>query len=132
MAVKKKAKSPSKPTTIDEYLAALSDKQRVALTKLRKTIKAAAPKAEECISYQIAAFRHNGMLVGFGASQDHCSFYPMNGHTVAELAEELEGYDVSKGTIRFTADKPLPAALVRKMVKARLAENAARRTKTKE
>ena len=127
----KKAKPKSKPTTIDGYLATVSDKQRPALAKLRKTIKAAAPKAEECISYQIAAFRHNGMLVGFGASQDHCAFYPMNGHTVAEFADELEGYDISKGTIRFAADKPLPAALVRKLVKARLAENAARRTKTK-
>lgn len=134
MAVKKsksKSQPKSKPATIDEYLATVSDQQRAALTKLRKTIKAAAPKAEECISYQIPAFRHNGPLVGFGASQDHCSFYPMSGHTVAEFADQLQGYDTSKGTIRFTADKPLPAALVRKLVKVRLAENAARHAKSK-
>ena len=63
--------------TFDEYLSALSDDQRAALEKLRKTIRAAAPKAEECISYQICAFRHNGMLVGFGATANHCAFYLM-------------------------------------------------------
>jgi uncharacterized protein YdhG (YjbR/CyaY superfamily) len=128
MAVRK---AKAKPTSIDEYLATVSDEQRAVLEKLRKTIKAAAPKAEECISYQIAAFRQDGMLVGFSASKLHCSFFPMNGHTVAEFAAELQGYDTSKGTIRFTADKPLPAALVRKLVKVRLAENAAKLDKPK-
>ena len=126
-----KPKSKARPTTIDEYLAAVSDQQRAALTKLRQTIKAAAPLAEECISYQIAAFRHNGMLVGFGATKNHCAFYLMSGSAVADFADELESYDTSKGTIRFSADKPLPKALVRKLVKARLAQNAARRGKEK-
>lgn len=121
----KKAKSKSAPATIDEYLATVSDEQRVVLTKLRKAIQAAAPTAEECISYGIPAFRQNGALVGFSASQEHCSFFPMNGHTVAQLADELKGYRTSKGTIRFTVSKPLPAALVRKIVKTRVAENAA-------
>ena len=112
-----------RPKTIDEYLAALSDDKRAALAKLRKVIRAAAPKAEECISYQIAAFRQNGMLVGFGATAKHCAFYLMSASTVAAHKDELEGYDTSKGTIRFQADKPLPAALVRKLVKARIAEN---------
>jgi uncharacterized protein YdhG (YjbR/CyaY superfamily) len=113
----------SKPRTIDEYLAALSDDQRAALEKLRKTIRAAAPKAEECISYQLAAFRQNGMLVAFGATEKHCAFYLMSSSTVAAHKDELKDYDTSKGTIRFRADKPLPAALVRKLVKARIAEN---------
>ena len=112
------------PKTIDEYLAALSDDQRAALEKLRKTIKAAAPKAEECINYGLAAFRLNGKnLVALGASAKHCAFYLMSGSTVAAHQDELADYDTSKGTIRFPAAKPLPAALVRKLVKARITEN---------
>jgi len=113
-----------KPETIDEYLAGLSADKRAALEKLRRVIKAAAPKAEECISYQIAAFRQNGMLVGFGATEKHCAFYLMSSSTVAAHKDELKDYDTSKGTIRFQPDRPLPAALVRKLVRARLAENA--------
>src|SRR5438128_6717633 len=117
----------NKPRTIDEYLAALSDEKRATLEKLRKTIRAVAPKAEECISYQICAFRQNGMLVGFGATANHCAFYLMSSSTVEAHKDELEGYDTSKGTIRFQADRPLPAALVKKLVKARIAENDERR-----
>ena len=114
-----------KPKTIDEYLAALSDDKRAALEKLRKTIRAAAPKAEECISYRLPAFRLNGkMLVAFGATANHCAFYPMSSSTVEAHKDELKDYDTSKGTIRFQADHPLPAALVRKLVKARIAENS--------
>jgi uncharacterized protein YdhG (YjbR/CyaY superfamily) len=113
-----------KPKTIDEYLAGVSDEQRAALEKLRKTVRAAAPKAEECISYQLPAFRLNGLLVAFGARPDHCAFYPMSASTVAAHKADLDAYDTSKGTIRFQPDKPLPAALVRKLVKARIAENA--------
>ncbi len=114
-----------KPKTIDEYLAALSEDKRVALEKLRQIIRTAAPKAEECISYQVPAFRQNGMLVGFGATAKHCAFYLMSASMVAAHADVLHAYDTSKGTIRFPADKPLPAALVRKLVKARIAENDA-------
>jgi uncharacterized protein YdhG (YjbR/CyaY superfamily) len=112
-----------KPTTIDQYLATVSEDKREALEKLRKTIKAAAPKAEECISYQMPAFRQNGPLVSFGASSKHCAFYLMSSSILEAYRDELEGYDTSKGTIRFQPDKPLPAALVRKLVKARIAEN---------
>lgn len=122
---------PKKPTTIDEYLAAVTDEQRVALEKLRKTIRAAAPQAEECISYGLAAFRQNGMLVGFGATPNHCAFYLMSGSMVDEFADELERYDTSKGTIRFQPNRPLPATLVRKLVKARLAENEAKHASKK-
>jgi uncharacterized protein YdhG (YjbR/CyaY superfamily) len=113
----------AKPKTIDEYLAAVSRDKRAALEKLRTTIRAAAPDAEECVSYQIAAFRQNGMLVGFGATAKHCAFYLMSSTIVDAYKDELKRYDTSKGTIRFQPDKPLPAALVRKLVKARLAEN---------
>lgn len=118
----------AKPKTMNEYLAALSGDQRTALEKLRKTIQAAAPKAEECISYGLAAFRLNGRpLVAFGATASHCAFYPMSSSTVAAHQKDLKDYDTSKGTIRFPADKPLPVALVRKLVKARIAENESRK-----
>lgn len=123
----------TKPTTFDGYLAALSADQRAALEKLRKTIKAAAPKAEEGISYGLAAFRLDGRpLVALGAAANHCAFYLMSGSTVAAHQDELGGYDTSKGTIRFPANKPLPAALVRKLVKARIAENQMRHRKSKQ
>src|SRR6516225_7378463 len=114
----------TKAKTIDDYLDALSADKRAALEKLRKVIKAAAPKAEECISYGLAAFRLDGRaLVAFGASANHCSFFPMSSLTIAALKDDLANYDTSKGTIRFPADKPLPASLVRKLVKARIVEN---------
>ena len=118
----------SKPKTINDYLKALAADKRGALEKLRKTIRTAAPDAEECISYQIPAFRQNGMLVGFGATANHCAFFPFNSTTVAAHKEELKGFDTSKGAIRFQPEKPLPAALIRKLVKERLAENNERRT----
>jgi uncharacterized protein YdhG (YjbR/CyaY superfamily) len=112
----------AKPSTIDKYLAGVSAEQRVALKKLRKAILAVAPQAEECISYGVPAFRLNGrFLVAFGPSGGHCSFYP--GSTAIEVHQrELRKYDISKGTIRFQNERPLPAALVRKLVKARLGE----------
>jgi uncharacterized protein YdhG (YjbR/CyaY superfamily) len=116
----------AKPKMIDDYLATLTPGKRSALQKLRKAIHAAAPAAEECISYGLPAFRLNGRpLVAFGAGSNHCAFYPMSASTVPALKNELAGYDTSKGTIRFPPDQPLPAALVRKLVKARIAEIAA-------
>jgi len=119
------APAKATPGTIDEYLAGVNAAQRDAMEKLRKTVRSVAPQAEECISYGLAAFRLNGRpLVAFGASAKHCAFYLMSGTTVAAHADLLAGYDTSKGAIRFPADKPLPAPLVRKLVKARIAENA--------
>jgi len=110
----------AKPKTIDEYLAPLSDEQRTTLEKLRKTIKAAAPKAEECISYDIPGFRLDGkMLVSFAAWARHCAFYP-GSHALKVHHDELEGYGTSKGTIKFKTGSPLPATLVRKLVKSRI------------
>jgi uncharacterized protein YdhG (YjbR/CyaY superfamily) len=112
----------SKPRTIDEYLAALSIEKRAALERLRRAIQAAAPKADECISYGIPTFRQGGtMLVSFGAAAKHCAFYP-GAHPVRAHQKELKAFDFSKGTIRFQPDRPLPVALVRKLVKTRVAE----------
>jgi uncharacterized protein YdhG (YjbR/CyaY superfamily) len=113
--------------TIDEYLAGVTSEQRSALQRLRLTIRATVPAAQECISYGLAAFRLDGkLLVGFGAAAKHCSFYPMSSTTVAAHKNALKDYDTSKGTIRFSPDKPLPVNLVRRLVKIRIAENAAR------
>jgi uncharacterized protein YdhG (YjbR/CyaY superfamily) len=115
----------ARPATIDEYLARLPAEQRAALTKIRKAIVAAAPNATEGFSYGLPAFRDaDGLLAGFGASTKHCAYYPMSGSVVAALASELERYETSKGAIRFDAAKPLPATLVRKLVRARQAESA--------
>lgn len=113
-----------KPRNIDEYLAGLSSDQRAALQRLRRQIHAAAPGVEECISYQIPAFRLGGrLLVAFGGAVRHCAFYP--GSILRAFTKELRTFDTAKGTIRFQPDKPLPATLVRRIVKARIAGNAA-------
>jgi uncharacterized protein YdhG (YjbR/CyaY superfamily) len=110
---------------IDAYLSALPEAQRDVLQRLRKTIQAAVPGAEECISYSLPTFRLDGRpLVHFGASAGHCSFYPGSGTAVEAHQKELAHYSTSKGTIRFQPEKPLPASLVRKLVKYRIAENA--------
>jgi uncharacterized protein YdhG (YjbR/CyaY superfamily) len=112
----------SKPATIDEYLARVPADQRSALEQLRRKIKSAVPGAEECISYGLPAFRYNGrMLAWFGAAKNHCSFYP--GGVVQECQDELKKYETSKGTIRFQPEQPLPAGLVKKLLKARIAAN---------
>jgi uncharacterized protein YdhG (YjbR/CyaY superfamily) len=121
----------AKPKTIDDDLAGLSGDQRAALEQLRETIRAVAPEAEECISYQLPAFRLDGPLVAFGATANHCAFYVMSGSTLEAYQDDLQGYETSKGTIRFQPDAPLPATLVRKLVKARIAENAGRGGKSK-
>ncbi|HXF41070.1 MAG TPA: DUF1801 domain-containing protein [Blastocatellia bacterium] len=114
------------PETIDEYLAPLSNDKRAALEKLRKDIKSAAPQAEECISYQVPGFRLFGrLLVSFGAAAKHCAFYP-GAYPIEAHKDELKAYSTSKGTIRFSTERPLPTALVRKLVKSRIAEYAAK------
>jgi uncharacterized protein YdhG (YjbR/CyaY superfamily) len=111
-----------KAKTVDEYLAALPTDQRGALERLRAAIRAAAPRAQECMSYQMPAFRLDGkMLVWYGATAKHCAFYP--GAVVGDFADELAGYGTSKGTVRFQPERPLPIALVRKLVKARIAKS---------
>jgi uncharacterized protein YdhG (YjbR/CyaY superfamily) len=112
-----------KARTIDDYLAGLTEENRAALQKVRRAVHAAAPNAEECISYGMPAFRLNGKLIaGFRAAANHCSFHPMSGTTVARLTAELAKYETSRGTIRFSAGAGLPGTLIRKLVKARIAE----------
>ena len=129
----KKSNSDAKPKTtrvnrIDEYLASVPDDFRTALGKLRKTIRAAAPKATEVISYQIPAYKHRGLLVGFAAAKNHCTFHIMSVKVTNEHAADLEGYKIGRASIRFTPDEQLPAALITKLVKARIAENEAGRS----
>jgi len=116
------------PTRVDDYLAALPEAPRAALEELRKTIRAAAPEATETISYQMPTFKDQGrFLVSYAAFKNHCSLFPASGAVMEALGEELKPYFSGKGTLRFTADKPIPAALVRKIVKTRIEENAAER-----
>jgi uncharacterized protein YdhG (YjbR/CyaY superfamily) len=113
-----------KPKAIDEYLANVDADHRDALQQLRETIHTLAPTAEECISYGIPAFRLNGhSLVFFGAWANHCAFYPGSSNTLKKFRNGLRNFQTSKGTLRFSPDKPIPRALVKKMVKARMAEN---------
>ena len=112
---------------VEEYLAAVPEPARGTLLKIRATIRAAVPAAAtEGISYGMPAFRYKGPLVGYAASQEHCGLYPMNPAVIVQFQDELKAYSTSKGTIRFAVDKPLPAALVKKIVKARVAENEAK------
>ncbi len=121
-------KGKAKLATHDDYLARLPADKGAVLEKLRRTIRAAAPGVEECISYQLPAFRLEGkVLVLYGATANHCALYPGSASAVAAHQGALEGYRTSKATIRFDAAKPLPAALVRRIVKYRIAENAALR-----
>src|SRR5579863_5129071 len=116
-----------KPMTIansvDEYLAGVPEPARTALNKVRAVIRSVAPPdATEVISYGIPTFKYKGMLASFAAFSDHCSLFPGAGPTI-EFKNELKKFETSKGTIRFAPDKPLPAALLKKLIKARIAEN---------
>jgi uncharacterized protein YdhG (YjbR/CyaY superfamily) len=111
--------------SMDACLAALPSRQREALEQLRQAITRAAPKAEECVSDGLPAFRLDGrMFVGFGAAAKHCAFHLWSGRTVDAHPDPLAKYDTDKGSVRFPADEPLPVALARRLVKARIAENA--------
>jgi len=109
------------------YLKAVPPAQRTLLKKVRQTIRAAAPKATEVISYGIPAYKHFGVLVYFAAFKDHCSLFGVGAALMNEHRKALARYKKSKGTIQFTVEQPLPLALVRKLVKARVAQNEARR-----
>jgi uncharacterized protein YdhG (YjbR/CyaY superfamily) len=115
--------SKRKAKTVDDYLAQLPEPARSTLEALRATIRSVAPKETiEVISYGIPAFRHKRVLVWYAAFANHCSFFP-TAAVIEEFKSELKGYDTSKGTIHFPIDKPLSATLVKKMVKARVAQS---------
>ena len=114
---------PGKTKTVDEYLASLDEEKRGALEALRETVKGAAPKAVEGFAYGVPGFKYKGkVLVTFAAFKGHCGFYPMSPDVIEAFSDELKGYSTAEGTIRFQPAAPLPAALVRKIVKARITE----------
>ncbi|MEP7355163.1 MAG: DUF1801 domain-containing protein [Acidobacteriota bacterium] len=118
------------PATIDEYLATIPEPARTTLTKVRAVIRSVLPpETEEVISYRIPVFKYKGMVVGFAAFKNHCSLFAMNGRVQQDFKEELKGYKTSKGTIQFPLDKPLPTALLKKLVKVRLAQNEAKKSR---
>ena len=111
------------PKDIDEYLAGVPEPARGTLNKIRAAIRSAAPpEATEAISYRIPTIKYKGPLMAFAAFTKHCSLFPMSYAVIGQFQNELKAFDTSKGTIRFPVDKPLPAALVKKMAKARVAE----------
>ena len=113
-----------KPASMDAYLATIKGDRRAALDKLRKTIHAIVPRAEECISYNIPAFRLDGRIVaGFLATKTGCSYYPFSGRTLRTLAKDVAAYEQTKGSLHFDPKKPLSATLVRKLIKTRIAED---------
>ena len=120
-----KASPSAAPKTHDEYLAGVPSDMRAALQALRETIRSAAPDADEVISYRMPAFRHHGILVYYAAFRDHCSLF-VGGEARGKFAAELKPFPGGKGTVQFTPERPLPAALVRRIVRERVAENEAR------
>src|SRR5216684_2511145 len=117
-------KSKGAPKSIDEYLAGVPEPARSTLNKIRATIRSAAPReATEAITYRIPTFKYKGGLVAFAAFSKHCSFFPMSLSVMETFKSDLKAFHTSKGTIHFPLDKPLPAALVKKLVKARVAQN---------
>src|SRR5882724_12070282 len=122
------AKGSVAPKDVDEYLAGVPEPARSTLNKVRAVIRSAVPpETTEAISYRIPTFKYKGSLIGFAAFSNHCSLFPMSGSVIAAFKNELKGFQTSKGTIRFPVDKPLPAALVKKLVKARIAEKEHKR-----
>ncbi|MDR3747476.1 MAG: DUF1801 domain-containing protein [Acidobacteriota bacterium] len=117
-------KNKGVPKDVDGYLACVPQPARKALQNLRATIRSVVPaETTEVISYGIPMFKYKGYLVGYAAFSNHCSLFPMGSSVIKLFKKELEGFPTSKGTIRFTVEKPLPTSLVRKLVKARIAQN---------
>jgi uncharacterized protein YdhG (YjbR/CyaY superfamily) len=124
-----KPKPAAAPKTIDAYLARVPEPAHSTLQKVRVAIRSALPpSATETISYKIPAFRHGEVVIWFAAFADHCSLFP-TGRVIDTFKDDLKSYTLSKGTIQFPTDKPLPASLIKKMVKARLAQIAAKKSR---
>jgi len=122
-----KPKPTVTPKTIDDYLAGIPEPAHTTLQKVRAAIRSAVPHgATETISYKIPAFKHGGVIIWFAAFANHCSVFP-TARIIEMFKDELKPYTISKGTIQFPTGKPLPAALIKKMVKARLAQIASKK-----
>lgn len=120
------------PATVEEYLAAVPEPQRSTLKKVRAVIQSVLPEeATEVISYRMPVVKYRGMLLGYAAFPNHCSLFGMSGTLLGPLKEHLKKYPTSKGTIRFAVDKPLPAALIKRLVKSAIAEKQEREAKKK-
>jgi uncharacterized protein YdhG (YjbR/CyaY superfamily) len=116
--------------TMDDYIALQSETNQMALEHIRQIVRDIVPQAEECISYQIPIFKYKGMLVGFAAFQNHCSFVAGNGSTIDKFKDELKGYTFAKSVIHFTPEKPLPDEFIERFVRTRVMENEeAKKTK---
>ena len=113
------------PRDVDEYLARVPEPARTTLTKVRAVIRSAVPPdATEAISYRMPTFKYKGSLVAFAAFKNHCSFFPMSLSVIEAFKNELKEFHTSKGTLQFPLDKPLPTALLKKLVKARVAQKS--------
>lgn len=118
------AKSKTAPKNHGEYLAGVSEPARSTLNKVRATIRSVVPpETTETISYGLPTFKYKGPLLCFGAFSDHCSLFPMSAAVIVAFRDELKDFKTAKGTIQFPVDKPLSAALIKKLVNARIAEN---------
>ena len=121
------AKATTPPQTVDDYLATVPEPAHSTLNKVRAAIRSALPsEATEAISYRIPTFKYKGSLVWYAAFSKHCSLFPGSLAVIKAFRNELKDFPTSKGTIHFPLDKPLPAALLKKIVKARIAENKAK------
>ena len=125
----KKVKPGDRPLkNIDEYLAGVPEPARSTLNKIRAVIRSAVPpEATEAITYRIPTFKYKGSLVAFAAFRNHCSFFPMSGSVIEAFKNDLKHFHTSKGTIQFPVDQPLSSVLVRKLVKARVAQNESKK-----
>jgi uncharacterized protein YdhG (YjbR/CyaY superfamily) len=122
------AKGNVAPKDVEEYLTRVLEPARSTLKKVRAAIRSAVPaEATEAISYRMPTFKYKGLLLGFATFPNHCGLYVMSPAVMEAFKNELKGFHTSKGTIRFPVDKPLSAALVKKLVKARIAENERRK-----
>lgn len=122
--MKKVSKSTAASKNVDEYIESVPEPARSTLIKTRAMIRSAVPpETTEVISYGIPTFQYKGPLFGFAAFSNHCSLFPMGSSVIQAFKDDLKGFQTSKGTIRFPVDKPPPAALVKKLVKARIAQN---------
>ncbi len=120
-------KGKGAPKNVDEYLAGVPEPARGTLSKIRAAIRSAVPpETTETISYRIPAFKYKGVLVWFAAFSDHCSLFP-TAAVIEAFKNELKGFSTSKGTVHFPTDKPLPTALIKKLVKARVAQNESKK-----
>ena len=118
------------PKAVDQYIAAVPEPARTTLKKVRAIIRSAAPKeATECISYAIPTFKYKGPFFGYAAFSNHCSLFPMSGRIVEAFKTDLKNFQTSKGTIRFPVDKPPSAALVKKLVRARVADQEGKKSR---